>query len=168
MSYIRGPFTDWATESMTISATTTNPTKGTTAVDLCKWRRVGKIMEIYYTYRQTAAGAAGSGTYLFLIPDSKTIDTTYINASSVPSQGVVGMAAYGNTTTEGSARQFHGVVKAYDSTHLAVIFQMPPLDGIPQNADYWRFMSSTANQGSFGDTVSAVSFFASVPISGWD
>lgn len=54
---------------MTITATTTAPIKGTAGgKDNMWWRRVGKNLECLYRYKQTAAGTAGSGAYIFAFP----------------------------------------------------------------------------------------------------
>lgn len=63
--------------TMTIGATTTAPTKGTTTTDKVTWFRNGKFAIITYDYVQTTAGTAGSGDYLYSLPSGLKIDTTY-------------------------------------------------------------------------------------------
>jgi hypothetical protein len=63
--------------AITITATTTNPTKGTTTSDNISYRQLGaKQWEVIMTYIQTVAGSAGSGDYLFTLPNSLSFDTT--------------------------------------------------------------------------------------------
>jgi hypothetical protein len=53
----------------TITAVTTNPTKGGgTFYDKVYWRRVSNSCHIRYEYRQSTAGTAGSGDYLWSVP----------------------------------------------------------------------------------------------------
>lgn len=61
---------------ITIGAVTTPPTKGTTSIDKVFWHREGQFLVATYRYRQTVAGSAGSGVYLFTLPNSLSVDTT--------------------------------------------------------------------------------------------
>ena len=70
----------WSTSvPITIGATITAPTKGTTIIDYVKYRNiVGKEYEIEYNYQQTAAGtSAGNGDYLISLPSGLQFDFTY-------------------------------------------------------------------------------------------
>ena len=62
----------------TITATTTNPTKGTTTSDNISYRQLGaKQWEVILTYIQTVAnGVNGSGDYLVTLPNGLSFDTT--------------------------------------------------------------------------------------------
>jgi len=64
--------------AITFTATTTNPTKGTTTYDNISYRQLGaKQWEIILTYIQTVAnGVSGSGDYLVTLPNSLSFDTT--------------------------------------------------------------------------------------------
>lgn len=65
-----------------ITATTTNPTKGTVVRDKMWIRRHGCELWLRPEYTQTAgAGSAGSGVYLFAVPMC-TIDSAQVNISS--------------------------------------------------------------------------------------
>jgi len=70
--------------SITITGTTSNPTKGTSSQDNISYRQLGtKEWEIILTYCQTATnGATGNGDYLITLPNSLSFDTT------LPSQQV--------------------------------------------------------------------------------
>ena len=64
--------------AITLTATTTNPTKGTTTSDNISYRQLGaKQWEVVMTYIQTVAnGVNGSGDYLFTLPNGLSFDTT--------------------------------------------------------------------------------------------
>ncbi len=71
--------TDWVDAgAMTITATTSNPTKPTTPdVDKFYWRREGNRVHLRYLFQvSSAAGAAdGTGNYLFALPTNITFDS---------------------------------------------------------------------------------------------
>lgn len=82
---------NWTNYAVTITGSSTNPTKGTSTVDQGRWRRVGDSMEIRYDYEQGGAGSAGTGgAYSFSIPTGFTIDSTKINIAATTSTGVTG------------------------------------------------------------------------------
>lgn len=101
---------------LTIGATTTAPTKGTVAEDVATWARHGDKMLWSYKYKQTAAGSAGSGTYLFPIRPGESIDMT-----KHPVGSVVGHFR-GSTSTDDfgvvSNSRVVGSVLVYSSTQL--------------------------------------------------
>jgi hypothetical protein len=66
---------------LSITAVTTNPTKGATDEDKVFWRRSGRDIMLDYTYRQSGAGTAGSGDYLFGIPIG-TIDSSIVELNT--------------------------------------------------------------------------------------
>ena len=66
-----------------ISATTTNPTKGTIVQDNVRYRRVNSTTwEVEYKYAQSTAGTGGSGTYLFALPSALTFGASVIQSTS--------------------------------------------------------------------------------------
>jgi len=75
--------TDWVNAgAMTLTAVTTNPTKGGgTTYDRVYFRRAGHDLLCRYEYRQTTAGTAGSGDYLWAVPIG-TIDTGLVTAET--------------------------------------------------------------------------------------
>ena len=65
--------------AITLTATTTNPTKGVTAQDNISYRQLGaKEWEIVMTYNQSAntGYVQGSGDYLITLPNGLSFDTT--------------------------------------------------------------------------------------------
>ena len=72
-----------ANETLTIEATTTDPTKGTVSTDYTSIKQIGSMGLVKVNYYQTAAGSAGSGAYLFTLPDGKQFKsgTTFYTGS---------------------------------------------------------------------------------------
>jgi hypothetical protein len=145
------PVTDWVSYTLTPGGSTSAPSKGTIAIDEAKWRRIGDSMEIFYNYRQTVAGSAGSGTYKLPIPSGYSIDTTKVTpSSSIPP--VAGSATLFDGTSD-----YVGYVYAYDSTNLGIVAGDEALDPGSFGSAFIPYSTTTLN----------VSFHAMVPISGW-
>jgi hypothetical protein len=111
----------WTSYTLTIGATTTAPTKGTNTTDLAQWMRVGQRMDWSYDYVQTAAGVAGSGTYLFPLPSGYSIDLTRF-----PANTIVGVANVSNIADESSAASDQGNLYVYDANNLTARYASPP------------------------------------------
>jgi C1q domain len=144
------PVTDWQDYTLTIGATTTPPTLGTTTINKAQWRRVGSDMEIAYDVRQTVAGTAGSGSYLFPIPSGYTIDSTkipgiYTGSNYIP----IGVGQLGDGG-------LFVVPVPYDYTRI--ILQID--DGLMNTVvDSSTWALSTADR--------RLSFKVAIPITGW-
>jgi hypothetical protein len=95
-----------------ISATTTPPTKGTTTADSHSYSRIGQGLAGSVIYKQSVAGSGGTGTYLFTLPASLSINTAL-----VPVGTIVGKAK--------DDAPWQGWVEVYDSTHLIMRIQQP-------------------------------------------
>lgn len=143
--------TPWAQYTMTIGGTTTAPTKGTVAVDKAFWRRVGDSMEITYNYRQTAVGAAGSGTYYFPLPSGYVVDTTKLGVLSSVGTLVGSAQAYAGSI-------FTGTVWYLGSSALS----------IQVSNDTTAVNSLGSGFAGLGNGTVEYSFAAKVPIVGWD
>jgi len=111
----------WTSYTLTIGATTTAPTKGTNTTDLAQWMRVGQQMDWSYDYVQTAAGVAGSGTYLFPLPSGYSIDLTRF-----PANTIVGVANVSNIADELSSASDQGNLYVYDANNLTARYASPP------------------------------------------
>lgn len=112
--------------AMTITGTTSNPTKATTReIDKVTWYRTGRYANITYRYHSSSVSgaAAGSGNYLLALPSSLVADTTTISgvggtldssnrAASEPKNYV----GYGRIA-DNSNRGYMGTY-LYDSTKL--------------------------------------------------
>lgn len=153
--------TQWVSDgTITITATTTAPTKGNTVtVDRMLWRRVGSNLEGRMEYKQTAStgSAAGTGDYLFkLVPTGATIDTTnYLTVNTgTYSLNVANSVGYGqlvNGTNEGNIN-----LVVYDGTTARFVLIGDDTGGIITSA----FYSINVANYVFGAHYS-------VPISGW-
>ncbi len=86
----------------TIGATTTPPTKGTTSIDIAKWRRVGGNAEFYYNYLQSVAGSAGSGTYLFTLPPNMSVDISQLPGGINQPVGICSLSNNADDVTDAS------------------------------------------------------------------
>jgi hypothetical protein len=94
--------TDWVDAGpITITATTTNPTKATTRQrDSVRWRQVGEDYEVEYRYRadSNAGAVAGSGGYLFSLPagvefaDDQPLATIYTGTGSATAADVANVS----------------------------------------------------------------------------
>jgi hypothetical protein len=148
--------TDWTSYSLVIDAVTTAPTLGATGYNNARWRRVGDSMEIRYELKQTTAGTAGSGVYLFPLPSGHVIDTSKLTTANGP-QVTVGHAWVANNANASADASRIGTVSAYDSSNLT-IYSVSPTD----------------TPSAIGSTTLALggadilySFTATVPIIGW-
>lgn len=107
-----------------IEATTTNPTKGTIATDEVYMRKNGPDLEVRISYRQTTAGTAGSGDYLFKMPYNYKIDTTKVKINNTVQGSGFGpvldsnvgymFGSFSNTVT------MKGVVSPYSEDYVRV------------------------------------------------
>lgn len=150
--------------TITVTATTTNPTKGTTTADALQWRRQGNSAIINVSYRQTSAGTAGSGDYLFALPTSMSIDTGVIPvfttsvgtallsvASAFPSAIQTSGAGVGSQTQVGYN------AFAYSTTQ----FRVSMLGATP------AVLAFASNSQNFTTSSLAFNFTVTVPILGW-
>lgn len=152
---------DLQSYTLAIGAVTTAPTPGSGAVSFAQWRRVGDSMQITYVYSQTAAGSAGSGTYLFPLPSSYTIDTTKAKVST----GAIGAA--GSVVGSGQASQ-----TASASTNFATVFSVVPYDTtrlqlISVNGGGGQLAAVSDSTYGLSNNPQYYAFTAVVPISGW-
>jgi len=150
----------------TITATTTNPTKGgTIVVDKVWYRRTGDSMQVRIEYRQNGgtAGNAGSGDYLFRVPGGFLIDTTKVTTyttvegnGTFRSNNCVGTGQILITDTQGPVCPV-----VYDTQNVR-LFSAGYTDGATPS----RGVVSSA---AFGLATSEVMYHAmyTVPIQGW-
>jgi hypothetical protein len=154
-STIVGPaMTDWTDFPMVITATVTNPTKGTIVTDSAFWRRVGDSMEIRYDYQQSAGGTAGTGSsYIFGLPSGYAADTQKVFLDLVNNDlGKVGDC----NTFDGTSRE-HGDVKLISATGLNLIV-------FNQTNGYGNVAPGRVD---LSNATVRYTFTAKVPISGW-
>lgn len=114
-----------ATSTIQIGATTTAPTKGTTDLDQVKWIKRGESAEFWYQYSQTGVGSAGSGDYLFSLPNGMqfadhVIKYTTLEGTGGWATGKVGIAA--GTGWNGGSANYTMFIFPYDSTRFRVAY----------------------------------------------
>ena len=139
--------TNWQTETTTIKATVSNPTPGTNTTST-KWRRVGNTMELFYSFKQTAAGSAGSGVYLFDIPNNLNVDT-----SALPSGTI-----YDSVYAYNGSVEFNGHVYFSGSTRQ---FRILAMTGTNTFAEVSNTVVGLAN------TIVTYNVHMSIPIAEW-
>lgn len=144
-----------------ITGTTTSPTYGTVAHNVAYWRRVGDSMEIVWDYRQTSAGTAGSGTYLFNLPPGYSIDISKLAShTSAPFQSGVGVFF----ATRSNNIAANGSVRVYSSTQL-VVYEAVVQTSSSSAVETW---AGTGSALAFdADASMSFNLRASVPIVGW-
>lgn len=141
------------TYTLTIGGTTTAPTPGTNT-SVASYVRVGDMMKLNYSFRQTALGsAAGSGTYLFPLPTGLTIDSTRIGSFAIEGNSILGAAEINNGTTT-----LIGVVLPYNSTNLII--------QVGNDTTAPTYVSSTFYQVNTNTNL-RYSFEAMLPIAEW-
>jgi hypothetical protein len=142
----------------TLTAVTTNPTKGTgTTVDSVFWRRVGMSLEVRYSYRHTIAGANGSGEYLWGLPIG-VINTTYATADTTAySVNIASLSGLGYGFGDINGTGLHFRVQVYDTTRLRVL-------RVNQDGTASAFVSSTAG---LANATCRWQFTAMLPITDW-
>lgn len=114
---------------MTITAVSSNPTKGTVVTDRIISSRYGNRLKAEYQYQQSGAGAIGSGEYLWTLPAGLSFDSNEVNfktdaiysstlAQSFP-KSVVGFG----TCAVGAGSGYIGIATliAYDATRFRAL-----------------------------------------------
>lgn len=147
--------------SLTIGATTTPPTKGTTSADNAQWWREGKFINITYQFEQTATGSSGSGTYLFPIPNTSvwSVPNTLFTAST----DALFPVGQGKLTTSSGNTSASYSVQCYpaDSTNIFLAFTDNVSSGVYTNVGSSSFaLGSGATRKYY--------YWAKLPISEWD
>lgn len=108
---------------ISITGSTSNPSKGTTTADKMVWRRVGACMHIIWHYNQTVAGTAGSGTYILGLPLGAAVNTTITGTAPDSDNFDIRAAKSGFGTvqlTNVSNAASHGVLFARSSTGTGI------------------------------------------------
>lgn len=147
---LAGSDTTNAHTGIAIEATTTAPSGYNVTTNVTKIAQHGDKAIITYFFESTGGGSAGSGTYLFKLPNNLVIDT----AKQPVSTGVA--AVVGPAAVDGGSNM-DGFVVAYDSTHFTIYVGDSGTSASP--------VSSAFN--SFGGGARKFSFTAIVPIVGW-
>lgn len=139
-----------------ITATTTNPSLGTQALNKRLWRRSGQDLIFRWNYRQSTGGSVGSGSYLFALPRGFVMDIGKIGeVDTAVARGQLGLAEIYN---EPNGNTGIGYASAYSSTQvwLRVSQSASSAAGIVSSG-YFTFGNANIN---FGFTIQ-------VPIVNW-
>lgn len=161
---------DFPVSTLMVGATTTAPTKGTVTVDTVHSTQVGSWMEAVVNYIQTTAGAAaGSGTYLFTLPNGLSVDTSKLHTNTAAATDQNDDAGYIGTGYIQRAGALAGVAQAfmYDSTRFYLKFSAGTSDttGTTLSTDAGNAFSSTTAT-NFSHNLEIV-LHLRIPIAGW-
>ena len=147
------PITTGERFNMVITGSTTDPVRGTGVTEEATWQRVGGYAEIFFSYAQTGAGSAGSGTYFFKLPNGWLIDPSRF---SVPNSQFA--VPIGNGT----------IYDASGVTQVTTVYTIPSrLDSVTINlpSTSWNLMGSA--NFPFSSASLNFGFRFRVPILGW-
>jgi hypothetical protein len=107
-----------------LTATTSNPTKGTMAVDKIWMSRDGEHANFRVEMRYTAAGSSGTGDYLFGLPSGLSAKTTNVTASAtVEGSGgwtLSNVLGFASGDYQGTSL-FWGAVVLYNATNVRIL-----------------------------------------------
>ena len=142
--------------SETWTGTGSNPVVNSPTVDLATYKRTGEAMTVTYTMAQTLSGTNGSGTYLFGVPGSATIDCTKVACNNTYTSAT----RLGTIFIDYNSGPYSGIVFAYDSTHLAFEIQ------VVQTGPSFVAGLYASSVFAFNDT-NAIQFTATFPVVGW-
>lgn len=158
--------TPWVVDgTLTITTPTggvNNPSKGTTTVDRLLWRRVGDILHFAVNYRQTGAGTAGTGSYLYELPFS--VDTTVYDLDTAafgePEDHVAFSLPFvcGRIDSGSAASEGIDMAMLYDSTHIRI--------GLVKADDGTSSFHDSSNK-AFSSSQLAFSFAGTAKITDW-
>lgn len=149
--------TGWSSYSLTIGGTGSAPTKGTIVRDIAQWRREGSDMLIRYDYEASAAGAAGSGTYLFPLPAGFSVDTSIVGTTS-QNEIIVGSGILGNKGDGLSSATRDIFVNVHDSNNLSL-----------SNKDTINsYLKVGSSSFALSEAEYLISYTVRVPIAGWN
>jgi hypothetical protein len=147
------------TFTMTIGATTTAPTKGTIVRDDARWSRRGRYMILTYSYAQSLAGNAGSGTYLFQLPSGISADTGALSVPSFPSNIALPVVGSGwqNTTGDITGEIRFTTIGLHSSSALVAFAQVGTVATL-----------TGSSSAELSNASAMYSFTAEVPITDWE
>lgn len=149
--------------AITITATTTTPTKGTTTNDHALWRRQGNTAVITYAYTQTSAGNTGTGDYLFALPTGLVLDPTFsVFTSSVGTPLLSVPSAFPSIIPTTGAGIAGGSLVSFNAFAFSTsTFRVSMLGTAPS------IQSFSSGQINFSATSVSFNFTITVPIANW-
>jgi hypothetical protein len=145
---------------ITIGATTTAPTKGTTVVDKCIGKRAGNIWQGEFRFEQSVAGTAGSGSYLITLPTGIVLDTTYISVTGTATLGLPSASnRVGNGVVFSSAPALGMAAAVYPFSTTQLIVYLQSTGGTAQGN--WSSTFFNIN------LTTSAHLSVSIPVVGW-
>lgn len=160
--------TDWTVvQGITIEGTTTDPTKATNLeVDKIEYRQAGDVGEFTYTYRTDStatSSAAGSGDYLFTLPNGLSFaDSVELYTGSIGSTSANDISwrriGYADGTKDAVTNFQTGGIIPYDATRFRISYG--------DTSGNHRFIGSGALPLTDVNTGWVIRF--ALPIDGWD
>lgn len=157
------PWTDVGV--MTITAVSGGAVKGATAIDRIMSSRVGQNIKANYQYRQTGAGTAGTGHYLFSLPTGLTFDSMIVpftgafNAMASIQGSLVGTGQASVGTNQNNICK----LVAYSTTQFRVVCSAS--GGVEADAFVQFTVSSSSYQLS--SATAQYNFLLDAPIAEW-
>lgn len=149
-------YSDWTQFTMSISAVTSPPVQGTASLSMPLYKRVGDTLYVKYDLIQTTAGTAGSGVYLFNLPNSTNSSAgLQIDPykSPIATQSQLGVVGFGGITDGVTPLSLQVLVYSQYAVSLKTI-----------NAAPTDVSSATY---PFSNASLTISFYYQVPILGW-
>jgi hypothetical protein len=114
----------WISSTVPITATITNPTKGTPSKDVLRYRKVGdKTYQVQGSYQQAAGGTDGNGIYLYTLPGGLQFETAQIKSTNA-NAGAMAASSYAAKINGGTGSIWSGggtaqvSLIAYDATRF--------------------------------------------------
>lgn len=151
--------TPWtAVAPIQLRGSTTDPTYGTVVENKLTWRRNQENMEVIWNFKQSSAGAAGSGDYYLEIPDSEQFRAALFGATGGASQNMVGKITV-FLSSIGKHHYGYGFIEAANPTRVRFYFgdDASPITG-------WGSSKATFA----AEANMQVSIRLSIPIEGWN
>lgn len=147
--------------TITVGATTSAPTKGTTTTDQWWYRRVGDTMEFKGMYQQSGgSGTTGTGTYTFLFPSSLGLTVDTAKMANNNSNGAITDGVFG-ARNQTSARNQLGRLQYVPSQSAFFVYLYD------DTADAIEEWASTSTSITFAVSDMRFSFSGSIPITEW-
>lgn len=142
--------------ALTITGSTSNPTKGTTTLDAFYWKRVGDECLFRYDYKQSAGGVNGTGDYQIALPTGITID---VNKTTV------------NTGVFGAANP-SGALSIIGSGNMTLASAFQPQYAYVLSTTQFKIWASgggvwSAGYGGLNVATTGVSINGKFPVTGW-
>jgi hypothetical protein len=139
---------DWTNAgTIALDATTTAPTKGTTAIDEIYYAQLGSLGYFTYDFKQTTAGTTGSGEYLYTLPNNLEFgDDVKLFSGTLTNSGVVdsNVNGFGQVfqRVAGTQNGQTGYIVPYSTTQFRVMLFNPGVATQPMGSAWFAYSDS--------------------------